>query len=103
MAKKQPNHLRAWREFRQLTQEQLAEAVGTTPGVLSLLENGKRSISLKWLLRLAPHLGTTPGILLDHDPNDLDNSILEIWGRVPDGEKRQAREILTTFARKNRA
>jgi hypothetical protein len=42
-------------------------------------------------------------MLLDHDPNDLDTSVLEIWGRVPDDKKPQAREILQTFALKNRA
>jgi transcriptional regulator with XRE-family HTH domain len=100
---KHPNHLRAWREFRKMTQEQLAEAIGTTAPVVSLLESGDRSLSLKWLLRLAPALRTTPGILLDHDPNTLDTDVLEIWARVPDSVKPQAQEILRTFTRKNRA
>jgi len=107
MAKKStkvsPNNLRAWREYRGLTQDELADLVGTNGSVISLLESGARGLSLKWLVRLAPPLQTTPGMLLDHDPNNLDNSILEIWGHVPDTQKPQAREILTTFARKNRA
>ena len=104
MARKQhPNHLRAWREFRELTQEQVAEAVGTTAGVISLLESGARGLSLKWLLRLAPVLKTTPGLILDHDPNDLDSAIIEIWSRVPEETRPQARAILDTFTRKNRA
>jgi transcriptional regulator with XRE-family HTH domain len=100
---KHPNHLKAWREFRKMTQEQLAEAIGTTGAVISLLESGDRSLSLKWLLRIAPALRTTPGILLDHDPNTLDTDVLEIWARVPDSVKPQAQEILRTFTRKNRA
>jgi transcriptional regulator with XRE-family HTH domain len=103
MAKKPVNNLRAWREYRELTQEQLAEKIGTTPGVISLLESGKRGLSLKWLLKFAPALRTTPGMILDHDPNDLDTSILEIWATVPDAVKPQATQILQTFSRKNRA
>jgi hypothetical protein len=42
-------------------------------------------------------------MILDHDPNDLDTSILEIWATVPDAVKPQATQILQTFSRKNRA
>lgn len=107
MAKRKPktpvNNLRAWREFRELTQDELAALVGTNGSVISLLESGTRGLSLKWLLKLAPPLKTTPGMILDHDPNDLDNSILEIWASVPENLKPLARENLATFARKNRA
>jgi len=97
------NNLRAWREFRQITQDELAALVGTNGSVISLLESGARGLSLKWLLKIAPALKTTPGMILDHDPNDLDTSILEIWANVPDDVKPQATAILQTFARKNRA
>lgn len=84
-----------------MTQEQLAETIGTTPGVISLLEAGKRGLSLKWLQRIAPALKTTPGMILDHNPGDLDTSILEIWATIPAETRRQAAAILQTFARKN--
>lgn len=73
------SHLRAWREFRGMTQAELAEAVGTNHNMIGYLENGKRGLSLKWLLRLAPVLKTTPGMLLDHDPYTLDADLIEIW------------------------
>jgi transcriptional regulator with XRE-family HTH domain len=95
-----PNHLRAWREFRQMTQEQLADAVGTTPAVISLLETGNRQLSLKWLQRFAKPLRTSPGFILDHDPNDLPTDILEIWATIPEETQPQALQILRTFARK---
>lgn len=97
------NNLRAWREFRSLTQDELASLVGTNGSVISLLESGTRGLSLKWLLKLAPALKTTAGMILDHDPNNLDTSIHEIWANVPDNLKPLARENLQTFARKNRA
>jgi len=84
------NHLRAWREFRGLTQAQLAAVVGTEGSVISLLESGNRGLSDKWLRRLAPALNTTPGLLLGHSPNEVDRVLQELWGapnpplRIPD-------------------
>lgn len=101
--KKAANNLRAWREFRTLTQDELAALVGTNGSVISLLESGSRGLSLKWLQKLAVALKTKPGMILDHDPNDLDTSILEIWADVPDDLKPIARENLRNFAKKIRA
>ena len=94
------NKLRLWREFRQMTQEQLAEEIGTTAAVISLLESGKRRLSLKWLLKLAPALRTTPGFLIDHNPEDLPTEVLEVWADIPEQQQEQAIAILKTFAKK---
>ena len=94
------NKLRLWREYREMTQEELAEAIGTTAAVISLLESGKRRLSLKWLLKLAPALKTTPGFLIDHDPNDLPTDVMEIWADIPEQQQEQAIAILRTFAKK---
>ncbi|MEI7931718.1 MAG: helix-turn-helix transcriptional regulator [Alphaproteobacteria bacterium] len=91
------NHLKAWREFRRMTQGALAQAVGTTGSVISLLESGDRRLSDKWLRRLAPALGTSPGHLLDHDPESLPTDLLEIWASIPEDRKAQAIEVLNTF------
>lgn len=60
---------------------ELAELLGgsVTPGMVSELANSKRALSAKWLRRIAPHLKTTPGMLLDYDPFDLPSDFLEIW------------------------
>ena len=92
-----PSHLRTWREFRRMTQGALAEAVGTTGSVISLLESGDRGLSNKWLRRLAPVLGTTPGHLLDSDPHSVSDDILEIWASIPEDRKAQAIQVLSTF------
>jgi len=91
------NHLRAWRKLRRLTQEQLADAVGTTKGVISDLEGSKRGLSDKWLRRLAPVLGTTAGFLLDHDPEDLPTEFLDVIADIPAERRDQALNILKTF------
>lgn len=92
-----PNYLRAWREFRELSQEKLAELVGTTAGVISHLEAGERGLSAKWLRRLAPVLKTTPGHLLDHDPNNMPADVLDIWSAIADREKPRALRVLESF------
>lgn len=91
------NHLKAWREYRKLTQEQLADAVGTTKAVISLLESGDRQLSSKWLRKLAPAMNTRPGFLLDFDPDDVDGELLEATLSVPEKDKVQALQILKTF------
>jgi transcriptional regulator with XRE-family HTH domain len=96
---KQRNYLRAWREFRELTQEQLADKVGTDKGVISLLESGARRLSDKWLRKLAPALNTTPGHLLDHDPNNMPTDILDIWSKIDDRDRAQAARVLSSFVK----
>jgi transcriptional regulator with XRE-family HTH domain len=91
---REPNFLRAWREYRGLTQARLAEAVDTTGAVISLLEAGERGLSDKWLRRLAPVLGTTPGNLLDMDPHDVDHDIFEIINSMPKEMQEQAKSVL---------
>lgn len=95
-----PNHLRAWRHFRRLTQEALAEKIGTTKAVIGNLENGDRGLSDKWLRRLAPALGTSPGYLLDHEPEDLPTDILELWASIPEERRQLALEVLERFTLK---
>lgn len=91
------HYLKQWREFRELTQEQLAEEVDTTKGVISLIESGDRGLSDKWARRLAPALRTRPGWLLDHDPNTLPSDILEVWSAIPKERQKQALKVLETF------
>lgn len=86
-----PNHLRAWMRYKGMTGVQLAEALGgnVTAGMISDLANSKRQLSAKWLRRLAPVLGTTPGHLLDHDPEILPTDILEVWLGATAEQRRQ--------------
>jgi len=59
------NHLRALREARGLTLEQLAAAVGTTNQMISHLELGKRQLTVAWLRRLATALDCHPWAIVD--------------------------------------
>lgn len=93
------NHLRAWRKYRHMTLDEVAAAVGTTKAVIQQLEVGRMSLSHKWLVKIAPVLGTTPGMLLDHDPNDLPTSVLETWAAIPSEDQPRALEMLRVFKR----
>lgn len=91
------NHLRAWREYRKMTQEELAEMVGTAGNVIGLLESGERGLSDKWLRKLAPALKTRPGFLLEFSPHDADLSILEAITDVAPERKGEALRLLKVF------
>lgn len=91
----QPRHfLKEWREFRKMTQEQLAEAVGTSKSVISELESYHKGLSHKWLTRLAPSLKTTPGALLDYHPEWIDMEMLGHFLGIEADERPTAIKIL---------
>jgi len=94
-----PNYLKAWREFRKLTQGDLAEKVGTNQNMIAYLESGERGLSAKWLRKLAPALETTPGHLLDHDPNELPADIIDIWMHADAGQRRQLTDVVRALVR----
>jgi transcriptional regulator with XRE-family HTH domain len=96
-AKLSVNHLRAWREFNGLTQEELAAKVGTAGNVIGLLESGERGLSQKWLEKLAPHLKTRAGFLLEFDPHDIDRDMHELVAEMPKENKPLARDLLRSL------
>lgn len=99
MAEGTQNHLRAWRKFRKMTQDELAAAVDTSKSVISDLENERLQLSPKWLRRLAPVLGTQPGHLLEHDPEQLDTDILDLWSKIEARDRPQAVRVLRSFVK----
>jgi transcriptional regulator with XRE-family HTH domain len=60
-------NLKAEREARGLTQQQLADGVGVTQGLVAQWENNQRTPSLKVAIRLARSLGVTVDGLLSPD------------------------------------
>lgn len=94
-----PNFLRAWRKHKGLSQAELAEKVGTNQNMIAYLEEGERALSAKWLRRLSAALDTTPGMILDHDPAQLDADIIDIWTHADERQRRQLSEIAKTIVR----
>lgn len=94
-----PNYLREWRKFRKMTQQELAEAVGTNANMIQYLESGERGLSAKWLRKLSPVLDTTSGMILDHNPYELDSDIIEIWATASNRVKRQIADVAKAIVR----
>ena len=88
-----PNHLKAWRIWRGLSQAELAERVGTNANMIGYLEDGSRGLSLKWLRRLAPALDTNVGMLAQHDPNTIGEDLIELWATLSTRDQRKILEI----------
>jgi transcriptional regulator with XRE-family HTH domain len=97
------NYLRDWREHRQLTQAQLAAIIGTEGSVISLLESGDRGLSDKWLHRLAPALHTTPGMLLDHHPDNISVALMETWAVLPEDRRADVVRQITADAKRGKS
>lgn len=91
------NHLEAWRRKAGMSQAELATAVDTTQGMIAHLESDRRGLSAKWLRRLAPALNTTPGMLLDHNPDDLSADVIDMWAHADLKQKRQITDIARTI------
>lgn len=94
-----PNFLKAWRDRAGLTQAELAEKVGTNSNMIGYLESGERGLSAKWLRRLAPALKTSPGFLLDVDPETVHPDMLEIWLRADDTQRKQLVDVAKALIR----
>lgn len=99
MGKKVEHHLKAWRKFRGLSQEALADRIGKSKATIGHLETGRTEMTHTWLLELAPALDTTPGYILDHDPKDLDSELLRAAAEVAQENRAQVLTILQTFKR----
>lgn len=68
---------RAWRKYRGLTQEQLAERVDMSVSSISQLETGKQGFTDTTLLAIADALNCEPGDLLSRDPR-IEGAIIDL-------------------------
>lgn len=79
MAKKLPqasptHHLREWRKHRKLSQEELADRVGATHGLISQLERGITGLTHERLERLALALDCQAADILSGPPGSPSQS-----------------------------
>jgi transcriptional regulator with XRE-family HTH domain len=86
-------YVRQWRQFRNLTLEQLSSRIGLTPSGLSMLERAERPYTQGTLERLAEALGTDPASLLMRDPSD-ERAIWSIWDHASPGEREQIAAVV---------
>lgn len=81
-ARPRKTYFKEWRLFRGLTQEQLAERIGTTKAGVSKIETGRTLYNQSSLEAWAVALSCEPSDLISRDPTQEDvRSLLE---RAPD-------------------
>ena len=87
-------HIKHIRQKMGLTQNQVAEALGVTPGYISNVENGRTAMSLRMLVFFAKLTHTTLDSLVgcmdeSYTQTALDNEIMELVSQFSDDEKRK--------------
>jgi len=88
-------YLAAWRDFRNLTLQEVADEVGTSRGNVHDLETGRVRSGGKpparynrdWADLMAKALGTTPGHLIDTNPFMADVDALDIFAGVDEPDR----------------
>lgn len=80
--------IRAWREYRNLTQDQLSERLDMSKAQLSRIENGLQPYTQDFLEACADALLTDPASLLMRDPTSPE-AIWSLWDQARPGERRQ--------------
>ncbi len=73
MAKFPPNRVRLLRDEADLTQEQLAEACGTSHSTIQRIESRKRGLTGDWTIKISRALGRHPGELFEALPKDQES------------------------------
>jgi DNA-binding Xre family transcriptional regulator len=91
-------YIAQWRDFRNLTQEQLADRLEMTQSHLSMLENGKRGYTQETLEAIAHALQTDVASLLMRNPMD-DEAIWSIWDNAKPGERQMIVELAKTVTK----
>lgn len=84
-------YLREWRQFRQLTQEKLADRVGITKQHVSDLERSRRQYNQALLEAFAEALMCDPADLLVRDPTAPQEQALKVLNSfIPEGKRKRA-------------
>jgi transcriptional regulator with XRE-family HTH domain len=65
------NRIAEWRRAAGLTQEELAERVGTTGNSISRLERGETRLNTEWMERLSKALGCEPRDLIANGTDEI--------------------------------
>ena len=90
--------IRQWREFRGLSQDQLADRLYTSKASISRIEKGSQAYTQDFLEAAAEALRTDPASLLMRDPEDDD--IWSIWDQAKTAERTMIVDIAKTITKR---
>lgn len=85
--------IKEWREFRGLTQDQLAERLETSKASISRIENGAQAYTQDFLEACADALRTDPASLLMRNPSD-ESAVWSLWDKAKVGERQMIENIV---------
>ena len=97
------HYLAHFRKSRGLTQEELAEAVGTTQAQIMRLETGKRKLTVEWANRLAVPLFCTTQELLFGPQQSLtteEQRFIQSYRQLPQDQQTTYLDLMETLATK---
>jgi len=95
------NRIRAYREAKGLSLDQLASLAGTSNQQISNLETGKRRLTVDWLRALSKALGCHPWSLVGDElparlmPNDV--QVLGMFRELKSGQQDAVLQLLKSF------
>lgn len=92
-----PHYLRAWREYRGKSLDEVAEAIGATVGGIAKVERGENAYTQAMLEAIAHVLNCEPADLLAGPPQKAPNFLL-LWEQIPANRRPMALEVLKPFA-----
>jgi len=87
------HHIRGWRKYRGLTQEQLASRLGVATSSVSQLETGKQGYSQPMLEAIAEALSCSVTDLLGVDPTK-EGEVVDLIRLINDRNRDQAIRVL---------
>jgi transcriptional regulator with XRE-family HTH domain len=87
--------IKEWREYRQLTQDALAERLRTSKASISRIEGGTQAYTQDFLEACAEALRTDPASLLMRDPTDED-AVWSLWNDAKVSERQMIENIVKT-------
>ncbi|HSV28777.1 MAG TPA: helix-turn-helix transcriptional regulator [Candidatus Omnitrophota bacterium] len=96
------NRIREIRQDRGLSQEQLADKVGTTKAQISKLEKSQRRLTDQWMRRLAVALECHPGELFADTPVGItpeEQAILDLYRGLSEPDKQAAYRVVDAMAK----
>ena len=92
--------IREWREHKQLTQQQVADRVGTSKGQVSRWESSKRGISVDVQAAVSYALGVEPADLFRHPDTPSADALLR---GASDHERAQAVALVEALLKARKA
>lgn len=92
------HYIRRWREFRDISQEDLAAAIGRERSYVSRIENGQRKYDQPFLEETARVLRCEVAELIARDPDDPEG-LWGIYAKLSAEQRRQLVDIAKTFPR----